>query len=439
MKFHGLIIAVAVLAALSGTLYWSEHHKTESAAQASADTPPKILSLNEADITKLDLRKAGGEAVALAKDNSGKWQMAAPRPLPVDQTAMTQILSSVSSLTSDRLLEEKAGDLKPYGLDRPALQVLITEKDNKTQTLLIGDDTPAGNAAYAKLDGDPRVFTLPSYAKNSINKNANDLRDKRLLPLEADKISRIELIAKKQDIEFGRSKDEWQIVKPRQLRADGAKVEELVRTLADARMELGASDDAKKAARAFVSGTAVAIVKVTDSSGTQELQLRKKKDDYYAKSSAIEGINKVGSQLGQELDKSLDDFRNRKLFDFGYSDPDKIELHDGSKAYLLTRSGQDWSSNGKKMDEASVTSLIDKLRDLSASKFVDSGFSTPAFDVTVVSNDGKRVEKALVAKSSDGYIAKRENEPGQYEIDSQAFADLQKAVADLKPRTEAGK
>jgi uncharacterized protein DUF4340 len=439
MKIRGLIIAVAVLAALSATLYWSEHHKPESTAQASADTPPKILSLNEADITKLDLRNAGGEDLALAKDNSGKWQMAAPRPIPVDQTVMTQILSSVSSLTSDRLLEEKAGDLKPYGLDQPALQVVITEKDNKTQKLLIGDDTPAGNAVYAKLDGDPRVFTLPSYAKNSISKNANDLRDKRLLPVEADKIIRIELIAKKQDMEFGRSKDGWQIVKPRQLRADGTQVEGLVRTLADTKMELGASDDAKKAAGAFASGTHVAIVKVTDSSGTKELQLRKKKDDYYAKSSAVDGTYKVGNQLGQELDKSLDDFRSKKLFDFGFSDPDKIELHDGSKAYLLTRSGQNWSSNGKKIDEASVTSLIDKLRDLSASKFVDSGFSAPVLDVTVVSNQGKRLEKVLIAKSSDGYIAKRENEPGQYEIDSQAFADLQKAAADLKPTTEASK
>jgi len=59
--------------------------------------------------------------------------------------------------------------------------------------------------------------------------------------------------------------------------------------------------------------------------------------------------------------------------------------------------------------------------------------------VTVVSNDGKRVEKVLVAKGSTGYIAKRENEPGQYEIESQAFADLLKAAADLKIATEPGK
>ena len=91
------------------------------------------------------------------------------------------------------------------------------------------------------------------------------------------------------------------------------------------------------------------------------------------------------------------------------------------------------------MDEISVTSLIDKLRDLAASKFVDSAFNPPLVDVTVVSNDGGRVEKVLVAKGSTGYIAKRENEPGQYEIESQAFADLLKAAADLKIATEPGK
>ena len=28
-------------------------------------------------------------------------------------------------------------------------------------------------------------------------------------------------------------------------------------------------------------------------------------------------------------------FRNKKLFDFGYDDPNKLELHDGAKAYFL--------------------------------------------------------------------------------------------------------
>ena len=440
MKIQGLLIAAIVLTALTGTLYWSNHHKpAETTAQASADLPPKILTLNESDITKLDLKKKSGDELMLAKDNSGNWQITSPKPLRVDQSAMSSILSTLSSLSADRLLEEKASDLKQFGLDQPILQVQITQKDNNTRRLLIGDDTPTGNAVYAKLESDPRVFTIPSYSKTSIDKGANDLRDKRLLPIEADKISRLELIAKKEDFEFGRNKDQWQIVKPKPLRADAARVDELVRTLENAKMDLSPSDDAKAAAAAFASGSPIATVKVTDASATQELQLRKKKDDYYAKSSAVEGVYKVTSLLGQQLDKGLDDFRNKKLFDFGFSDPNKVEMHDASKAYLLIRTGEEWSSNGKKMDGSTVTAFLDKLRDLSASNFVDTGFTSPTIDVTVTSNDGHRVEKILLAKSGNKYIAKRENEAALYEIDSSSVNELQKTAGELKPAAESNK
>ena len=72
----------------------------------------------------------------------------------------------------------------------PALEVDLTEKTNKTQKLLLGDDTPAGSADYAKLDGDPRVFTIASFNKTNIDKSVNDLRDKRLLTLNPTRSAR---------------------------------------------------------------------------------------------------------------------------------------------------------------------------------------------------------------------------------------------------------
>ena len=435
MKNSGLIIAAVVLAALTGVLYWSNHHPpSESTAKASLDTPPKILSLKQEDISKIEIRKKGGEELDLAKGDAGKWQITAPKPLGADQEAVSSLLSSVSSLNADRLVEDKASDLSQYGLAQPALEIDVTTKDGKPQKLLLGDDTPAGSAVFAKLDGDPRVFTIASYNKSSIDKSANDLRDKRLLTVDFDKLSQIELATKKQNMEFGRNKQEWQIVKPKPLRADNFQVEEIVRKLRDAKMDASSTDaDAKKAAAAFASATPVATAKVTDTASTQELQIRKSKDDYYAKSTAVPGIYKISSDLGKGLDTNPDDFRNKKLFDFGFDDPSKVEVHDGAKAYFLTKGGQDWwSADSKKMESSSVQSLIDKIRELSASKFVDSGFTSPALEVTVTSNDGKRVENILISKSGDNYIAKRDNEPALYQLDSSSVADLQKAAADLK-------
>jgi hypothetical protein len=439
MKLRGLIIAIVVLAALTGALYWSNHQKP--AETASADAPPKILSLKLDDISKIDLKKKGGDELVLAKDGSGKWQITAPQPLSVEQSTVSPMLSSLSSLTSERLVEEKASDLGQYGLSDPAFAATITEKNNKTQELLLGDQTPAGNAVYAKLEGDPRVFIIANYNKGNIDKSANDLRDKRLLTADADKISKVELIGKKEDIEFGRNKDAWQIVKPKPLRADNTQVEELVRTLTDARMDLSGTDqDAKKLASTFAAATPVATAKVTAESGTQELQVRKSKDDYYAKSSAVEGVYKVAGSVGKGLDKSLEDFRNKKLFDFGFSDPNKIEIRDGTKSYFLSKGGEDWwNGSGKKLDSSTALSLVDKLRELAASKFVDSGFAAPTIEMTVISNDGKRMEKVQISHTGETYIARREDDPSLYELDPKAVGDLEKAADDLKVAAPPGK
>ena len=432
MKSTGLLIAAAVLAALTGTLYWSDHHKAADATATPVDAAPKILTLKDADFSKIEIKKKGAVEVGLAKNDAGKWQITVPAPLSADQDAISSMVTTLSSLNSERLVEDKASDLKPYGLSEPALEVDIAAKDGKSQKLLLGDDTPAGNAVFATISGDPRVFTIASYTKTSIDKTPSDLRDKRLLTADFDKISQIELNAKKQTIEFGRNKDGWQILKPRPLRADNFTVEDLVRRLKDARMDLSTviTDD-KKAASTFAAAKPLATAKVTDSAGTQELQIRKSKDDYYAKSSAVAGIYKVANDLGTALDKALDDFRNKKLFDFGFDEPNKVEMHDGEKAYFLTKGGPDWWSNGKKMDNSTVQALIDKVRDLSASKFVDSGFTTPVIDLTVTSNDGKRTEKVLVSKSGDNYIAKRENEPSLYQLDPKPVEELQKSAAGM--------
>jgi hypothetical protein len=440
MRFRGLLVAVVVLAALGVGLYFSNKEKAAEAAKPSTDLPPKILTLSEANVTKVDVKKKAGDETVVERAG-GKWQMTAPKPYPADQDATNQLVTAASNISGDRVVEDKASNLSAYGLNSPNIEVDITSKGGKVSKLKIGDDTPTNSGSYAMLEGDPRVFTVASFVKTGVDKSANDLRDKRLLSFDQDKLSRVELIAKKQDIEFGRDKDHWQIVKPKPLRADSLQVDEMLRKLKDAKMDLTLSDDdAKKAAATFASGMPVATVKLTDSSGTQQIEVRKNKDDYYAKSSVVAGVFKATPELGMGLDKSLDDFRNKKLFDFGFSDPGKIDMHANGKTFAFQKGGDDWFWSGKKMDSVSVQSFLDKLRDLSASKFVDAGtLGAPAIDITVVSNSGKLTEKVLIAKQGTDYVAQRENEPALYGLDAKTVNDLSQAASDVKPAPPAKK
>ncbi len=434
MRFRGLLAAAVVLAALGGAAWWSERKEKADAGKPPADAPPKILTIPEAEFQQIQLIKKAGDTTVL-KRADGKWQIVQPKPLAADQDSVSSLVSSLSSLNADRLIEDKASDLSSYGLISPNEQVAITRKDGKVQTLLVGDDTPTGAGVFAKLENDPRVFTIASYAKSSLDKTSKDLRDKRLLTFNSDKLTRVELTAKGAIVEFGKNnQNEWQILKPRPLRADGLQVDELVRKLKDAKMDTSGSDeDAKKAIAGFSTGVRVALGTVTDASGTQQIEVRKDKDkNYYAKSSVVEGIYKTSSDVGDGLDKGLDDFRNKKLFDFGWNDPGKLDIRNGAAQATYQKSGEKWMSGTKQMDAPSIQALVDKLRDLTSTKFLDWGNGPAIFEATVTSNNGKRVEKVSIWKQGNSYYAKREGETTVYELDTKAVDDMQKAANEVK-------
>jgi hypothetical protein len=424
MKPKGLLIAVVLLAVLGGLTWWSNKSQADK-SKTPADTVTKLLSIPDDQFQEIRIKKVTDEVLSLKREN-GKWQMTAPKAMPADQDAAGSMVSALANLNADKVVEEKAADLKPYGLDTPTLDVQIVRKDGKTDHLLIGDDTLNGSGAYAKLANDAKVVTVGSTTKTSLDKRPDDLRDKRLLSFDSDKLSRVELTAKGAAVEFGKNgQNEWQIVKPRPLRADGSAVDGLVGKLKDAKMDLTAEDAAKQ----FIAATKVASVAVTDAGGTQTMEVRRDKDkNVFAKSSAVEGLYKVNADLADALEKGVDDFRNKKLFDFGFSDPSLVEV----KGTAYTKAGDKWTANGKNMDNLSVQTLIDKLRDLAATKFVEKGGGEPIVVASVVSNSGKRNEKISISKQGTQYFAQRDGEPSIYELDSKVVDDLQKAAADVK-------
>ncbi|HLK48134.1 MAG TPA: DUF4340 domain-containing protein [Bryobacteraceae bacterium] len=428
MKPNGLIIAVAVLAVLGGATWWS--NKKQAQASKSTDTTTKILSIPSDQFQEIRLKKPA-ETIDVT-GGPGKWRLTQPEALPADPDTVGSLITTLGGLNADAVVEDKASDLTPYGLKEPALDVQIVKKDGKTDDLMIGDETPTGSGNYAKLANDPRVFTIATYNKNAIDKPLNDLRDKRLLTFDSAKLTRVELDAKGMPIEFGKnSGGDWQILKPKPWRADGSQVDTLVNNLKDARMDL--TGDTKAAATDFASGAKVATATVTDSSGNQTLEIRKKGDNYYAKSSAVAGIFKVSADTGKNFDKGLDDFRNKKVYDFGFSDPSYLNIQGAG----YTKNGDKWMAGSKTMDNTSVQNVIDKLRDLTATKVADSGGGTMVLEADVTSSNGKRIEKVSISKQGDQYFAKRENEPGVYVLDSKAVDDLQKAISGIKEAAPA--
>ncbi len=384
MKMRQLLVATIVLAALGATLYWSNHRKpaSDAAAASPSATNAKVIGLRQDDISKLEVKKKDGDDVVLDRVSPLNWKISSPKALVADQSSVSTILYNLAPMDGATLIDEKAADLKQFGLAEPQARISATEKDGKTQTILFGDETPTGDAAYVMVSGESKVYSVPKNTKTNMDKGLNDLRDKRLMPVDFDKLTAMEINGGKLHLTFGSDDGKWTVRSPADLRGDTSKMETIIEKLRTATMDPSApAAEVKKAASLFASGSPIATVKATDAGGTQELQIRKAGGGYYAKTSAMDGVYKVPNELGDAVDKDAEDFREKIVFDFGAEDPDKVEFHDGSKGTFLTRSGEDWWSDGKKMDAVTVQEFLRSIRTLTATKFVTSGFSAPSLSI----------------------------------------------------------
>jgi hypothetical protein len=432
MRIRGLLIAVTVLAVLGGLVWWSNKTKTGEGDSPKSEESPKILALKQDEIKMVEIRRTPGEITVVQREGAGPWMIIQPKEFAADPDAMTTFLASLATFNADKLVDPQTADFAPYGLKEPALMITVVMKDGKQHTVLVGDETPGTGGYYVRAGGAKSLYTIASFTKAGIDKSAADLRDKRLLTFGRDSLTRIELTAKGQTTEFGKNDHgDWQIVKPSPMRADGWQVDELLRKLSEAKLDATVSDEtAKKNEAAFSSSPPFVTARLTDKYGAQSLEVRKSKDGMLVKSSAVPGIHALTADALQGIDKTAADFRNKKLFDFGFNEPSKVEVIDSGKSRVFAKSGDKWDENGKTMDSIGVQSLIDRLRDLTAAGFPAAGFAQPEVTISVYS--GKRVEKVAISNSGGKFFARREGEPALYELAAPDVDELRRAASDVK-------
>ncbi|HEY3742668.1 MAG TPA: DUF4340 domain-containing protein [Bryobacteraceae bacterium] len=434
MQVRGLLIGAAVLALLGGGVYWSNKSKEAESKSGPKDASPKVLALQESDIAQLDFLKKGMPPVVVKRAGEGKWTITEPKPLPADTDAVAAVTGVLANFSSETVAPAPA-DLSPFGLKDPLFTLKVVKKDGKQIEVEVGDNVPVTGSVFVKVAGDPRVFTVGSFNRTALDKQWSDLRDKRLLPVDSDKLSRVEISANGKSVEFGKNQaGEWQIVKPNPYRADTWGVEELVRKLKDAKLDPAApAADLEKATKEFASDTPVATAKLTDASGTQQLEIRKSKDKepvYYAKSSAVDGVYKVPADLATALSKPVMDYRNKKLFDFGFTDPSKLEIKVDGKTKACGKNGEKWICDNKEVKPETVSAFVDKIRDLSAKQFIDNPekIAAPDIEITVLTAEGKKSETVRIA----GNRAARGDEPAMYELDPSNVDGIRQAFSAIK-------
>jgi hypothetical protein len=433
MKAGGFFTALGVLVVLGGLVWWTNKHPVTDAKKDTA-AAPKLLTLDASQMEEIHILHAGSDPVVLKKI-ADVWGITDPKPLNADSEVVSPLTGSLASVQADRLIDDHATDLAPFGLTNPAIELDVTVKGGKVYKLQLGGDTPSGSSTYAKLGDDPKVYTVSSSVKSDLNKTLNDVRDKRFMTFDSDKLKSLVLTAKAGAVEFARNPDNaWQIVKPKVMRADALQIDDLTRRVKDAKMDIPATYDGKAVGELFAAGTKIATVHAVDEKVDQTFEVHKASDgNYYAKSSIDTGAYKVTNDTGEGLDKKADDFRAKKVFDFGFLDPTKLQINDKTYDKSGNKAEEKWTANGVQFDSITVQDVFDKLRDLTALELSEKKGGAPTLTFTVTYGDKHRVEKVVLYKDGTSWRAVRDEDPSTtYILDAKNVDEIQKTIGAIK-------
>ena len=435
MNTRSLNVALG-LATLLGLGVWFSLREEERGAKGTPDSgATKLLDIPAPQITGIELKKLGQPPLILQHGAGNTWRITAPAEYRADEAAATSLMGTVASLSADKIIDEKPKTLDDYGLGIPAIEVLIRKKDGKTNRVLIGDRSPMTGSFFAKVDNDPKVYSVGTFVQSNLNKTVADLRDKRLLTFEASQVTQLNLTARGATSEFTRSgQGKWQMVKPQPYRVDLLTLEEMIAKLLEAKADLALPpEETANLTASFATATPLVTAVIRTPSGSQTLEIRRANEEYLGKASTAEGVHKIPKDVADRLDKSIQDLRTNKLFDFGFAEVTQASYREGATNLSYEHQGDEWKSGGKKMSGVTVQSYIDKLRDLSSLRFLDSGMPAETVELTVASNKG--TERVTLGKRGNLWFAQRPGEPAVYELDTKVVEELQTAARAVKPET----
>jgi hypothetical protein len=444
MKRGRSTLILLALAAALGAYIWFVEMK-----RAPADDEPKgekVFASLEADkITALTLTASNGDVTTLTKEGAG-WKIEKPVQVPADAAEVSGVTSNLATLDLTRVIDEKPASLDAFGLDKPRLRFTFTAA-GKPRTLLVGAKTATGGDTYAKLDDAPRVFTVPSWLEQSLDKTTFQLRNKAIVSVDREAIDHLSIIGTPGTIELKKEGSDWRLVQPLQGRADAAEVGSLLSRLSSGQMQAIVAEHPatldvyglqppRTTVAAAGGGKTLAQVFVGSTSGEGAVHMR---------DASRPMVFTVEKALADDLQRAASAYRAKDVFAFRMFNLSRLVVTRGDTSRTFEKKKTGTGSNATEtwtqtapadpgMKAATIDDLASRLSTMRAEAWVDAPkTSTPVLSV-VATFDGGKEDRVEIVQQGGEMFALRDGEPGAARLTAPAVNDL---LALLEPAKAA--
>ena len=193
MKTRTTWIWIALSVAIVAGYFYTGTLKEKD--ERAAFEAKRLFQFEGKDIVRLSFRTLKNDTVEATRVSPNIWEMMDPYAhVNPNHGLWTQLAEQVvPMLINQRPIEATPDDLTLYGLTDPPLSVTVETAQKELIQLDIGTADPTQNNHYAKL-ASGEIFLLPVQMAKTLYRSLDELRDRRVFPLDATKIDTVRYV-----------------------------------------------------------------------------------------------------------------------------------------------------------------------------------------------------------------------------------------------------
>ena len=410
-----------------------------------------VLAFGARQVTAFEV--VTGEGTLAVEQVDGRWRLTRPVALAADTETVTAFLDKLQSTRIKEFVAESPKSLVPYGLERPIRVSIHTgrDKDRVTASLLIGTVDKA-KGVYAMRPGESSVLLLPAETWELVPKNVAVLRNKVVVEIDRDKVTRVDLESPKGKVGLTQEQNRWRIVAPENLPADQVEAGALLFKLRDLKAQGFLTDDASGIARYLARPTVRVTMGATGAAAPTTVLLAPAPDRRGGKAMAYAAVSGrgpvvlVGADALDGLTRSVTELRDRTVLPaLEPRDVRTVRVRAGGQTLVVERSGEaDWriiEGGTGPAKGSNVENLLYVLRGLKWKAIAAPGgqdpmrygLDAPTFEATLLRAGGAEIATVLVGRrEGDHAYVKLKVRPAIYDVDAKALGELPKIPDDFK-------
>ncbi len=354
-----------------------------------------LFPLHEEEVQAIDL--INGERTIRLEKRNGLWMLKAPMNTLADQEKVLSLIQKLLQARIEGIINEPSSeDLENFTLAKGEQIIRLWSANSKVPVeVSVGGDVPLNpDHLLLRISGQEGLVIVSKGMRSVASSPVDLFRDRTLIAVDLPLVQEITVEKEGQTLRLQKTGENWQVLDPVQLKASTERVQNMIQTWLNARVEH------------FVDEAPVGRVLMTVSftSGTvaesKTLRFDVLEEDVapgrvWLRKHGEEGKLVVVPDLVKYAPVDVLPYLSREVLNFDPEQAIRLSLTQEDKVLAVTRASKDqpWTAQGEgwKVNQAHVASILKSFSHLTAQNLVAlnpsdlslTGLDTPAIRLSI--------------------------------------------------------